>query len=483
MDQRKELVFIPGPGMGHLVSAVEIGRLILSRHQNLSITYLLVDIHPNDKSLDTYTRSLPSSATSRLRFTKLHRAQPELGPELESKPPAILATLIFDSHKPYVREAVLEIIKSESSQVVGIIVDMFCVNLMDVADEFKIPSYVFFTSGAGFLALMLQAQVITDEFKQDITEFDMDKELLIPGFLNPVPAKVLPTVMLEKNGGLDLVVSTARRIRGSRGIMINTFLELETNAIKSLSSDDKIPPVFPVGPVISLKQNLGDDGGILRWLDNQPASSVVFLCFGSLGSFNREQVKEIAVAIERTGYRFLWSLRRRPKDGSVETPSDYENLEEVLPQGFLERTSAVGNVIGWAPQLAVLSHPAVGGFVSHCGWNSTLESLWFGVPMAAWPMYAEQRINAFEMVVELGMAVDIKMDYRNEVNMDSKVIVTCEEIERGIRQLMNVNENEVRKKVKDMKEKSHKALMEGGSSYDFLGRMIDGIMHDSCSSL
>ncbi|KAL2543116.1 UDP-glycosyltransferase 71B7 [Abeliophyllum distichum] len=476
MEKPIELVFIPGPGVGHLVSAVEIGRLILSRHQHLSITYLLIDINPNDKSLDNYTQSLPSSATSRLRFTKLRRVQPEFSPELASKPPPVLATALIDSHKPCVREAVIEIIKSESSKVAGIIVDMFCTNMMDVADEFKIPSYVFFTSGAGFLALMLQVQVITDEFKQDITA---NKELLIPGFLNPVPVKVLPNTMLDKSGGRDLVMSTARSIRGCKGIMVNTFLELETNAIKSLSSDGKIPHIFPVGPIINLKQNLGDHGDIMRWLDNQPTSSVVFLCFGSSGSFNREQVKEIAVALEHIGYRFLWSLRRRPMEGSLESPCDYENLEEVLPQGFLERTSGVGKVIGWAPQLAILSHLAIGGFVSHCGWNSTLESLWFGVPMAAWPMYAEQQINAFEMVVELGMAVEIKMDYRNEINMDSQVIVTCEEIERGIRQLMNGNE--IRKKVKEMKEKSHTALIEGGSSYDFLGRLIDVIVHDSIS--
>ncbi|KAL2559698.1 UDP-glycosyltransferase 71B7 [Forsythia ovata] len=476
MEKLIELMFIPGPGVSHLVSAVEIGRMILSRHQHLSITYLLIDINPNDKSLDNYTQSLPSSATSRLRFTKLRRVQPEFSPELASKPPPVLATAIIDSHKPCVREAVLEIIKSGSSQVAGIIVDMFCTNMIDIADEFKIPSYVFFTSGAGFLALILQVQVITDEFKQDITT---NKELLIPGFLNPVPVKVLPNTMLDKSGGRDLVMSIARSIRGCKGIMVNTFLELETNAIKSLSSDGKIPHVFPVGPLINLNQNLGDDGDIMRWLDNQPTSSVVFLCFGSLGSFNQEQVKEIAIALEHIGYRFLWSLRRRPMEGSLESPRDYEYLEEVLPQGFLERTSSVGKVIGWAPQLAILSHLAIGGFVSHCGWNSTLESLWFGVPMAAWPMYAEQQINAFEMVVELGMAVEIKMDYRNEINMDSQVIVTCEEIERGIRQLMNGNE--IRKKVKDMKEKSHTTLIEGGSSYDFLGRLIDVIVHDSIS--
>ncbi|KAL2559638.1 UDP-glycosyltransferase 71B2 [Forsythia ovata] len=118
-----------------------------------------------------------------------------------------------------------------------------------------------------------------------------------------------------------------------------------------------------------------------------------------------------------------------------------------------------------------MSHPAIGGIVLHCGWNSTLESLWFRVPMVAWPMYVKQQINAFEMVVELGMAVDIKIDYKNEINMDNQVIVTCE---GGIMQLMNGNE--IRKKVKEMKDKSHTALMEGGSSYDFLGCLIDVIV-------
>ncbi|KAL2559316.1 UDP-glycosyltransferase 71B2 [Forsythia ovata] len=154
-------------------------------------------------------------------------------------------------------------------------------------------------------------QVITNEFKQDITEFkdDANKELLIPGFVNPMQVKVLPTTMLDKSGGRHLVMSTARTIRGCKGIMFNTFLELETNAIISLSSDGKILRVFPVGPLINLKQNLGDDGDIMGWLDNQPTSSVVFFCFGSLGSFNGQQVKEIDVALEHIGYRFLLSLR------------------------------------------------------------------------------------------------------------------------------------------------------------------------------
>ena len=73
--------------------------------------------------------------------------------------------------------------------------------------------------------------------------------------------------------------------------------------------------------------------------------------------------------------------------------TDYANLEEVLPEGFLDRTMSIGKVIGWAQQVAVLTHSAIGGFVSHCGWNSILESIWYGVPVATWPLYAEQQLN------------------------------------------------------------------------------------------
>ncbi|KAJ0088975.1 hypothetical protein Patl1_33201 [Pistacia atlantica] len=159
----------------------------------------------------------------------------------------------------------------------------------------------------------------------------------------------------------------------------------------------------------------------------------------------------------------------RPK-GQSGAPRDYTNLTDVLPEGFLDRTVGIGKVIGWAPQVSILAHKAIRGFVSHCGWNSTLESIWFGVPIATWPMYAEQQFNAFEMVIELGLAVEIKMDYRK-----SEENQTIGEIERGIRKLME-NDNKTRKKLKEMSEKSRKAMMEGGSSSTSLGCFIDDVM-------
>ena len=140
--------------------------------------------------------------------------------------------------------------------------------------------------------------------------------------------------------------------------------------------------------------------------------------------------------------------------------TDYANLEEVLPEGFLDRTMNIRKVIGWAPQVAVLTHSAIGGFVSHCGWNSILESIWYGVPVATWPLYAELQLNAFQLVKDLGLAVEIKMDYHK----DSDSIVSAQEIEVGLKNLMNID-NELSKKMEEMKRISRKVMIEGGSSH------------------
>ncbi|KAH6837353.1 hypothetical protein C2S53_009613 [Perilla frutescens var. hirtella] len=416
-----QLIFIPGPGIGHIVSAVEFGKLLLDRDTCLSITFLLI----NDPIVRDYTNSIPFHSDPRLRLLNLPDYSPQSQSastpssdfKTKSELPSIKAVEHVDRHKPLVREAVLSIMSTMKPRVIGIIVDMFCASMIDVADEFSIPTYIFFTSSAGFLSLMLSMQSLTDENAVVLTELkDSDREFAVAGFLNPVPAKVLPSPMLDKNGGSEIVMSTARRIRKTRGIFINTFQELEPTIIQSLSNpnSDKLPPIYPVGPLLNLKSEQESKfSDIISWLDQQPRSSVVFLCFGSEGSFSEAQIKQLAAALESSGRRFLWSLRRR-KQRDTSIPVD------LLPEGFLQRTEEIGKVIGWAPQAAVLSHAAVGGFVTHCGWNSILESLWFGVPMAAWPIYAEQQVNAFQVVLEMGVAVEIRMDYR-----DDEEIVSC----------------------------------------------------------
>ncbi|KAF8041603.1 hypothetical protein BT93_A0257 [Corymbia citriodora subsp. variegata] len=477
-----ELLFIPTPGMGHLVAMVEMAKLLIDHDPRLSVTVLVMKF-PFDSAVDSYTNSLATSTTTpRLRFVDLPRENAEA--EFSS---GHFLTDFVESRKPHVKRAMADLADSGGStgRLAGFVLDMFCTAMIDLADEVGVPSYVLFTSSAAFLGMMLHLQWLQDEHHVDITEYkDSAAKLDVPSLTNPLPAKVLPPLVLTKET-VRPFLGHARRMRAAKGIIVNTFDELEPYALRSLAGLGA-PAVYPLGPILNLKgetKTNADGGGrqgddIMKWLDEQPPSSVVFLCFGSMGSLGEEQVKEMACALERSGHRFLWSLRRPLPKGKAWFPSDLADPTEALPEGFLERTAAVGKVIGLAPQVAVLAHPAIGGFVSHCGWNSTLESIWFDVPVATLPLYGEQQFNAFELVVELGLAVEIKMDYRRDPRMDSSPVVTAEEIEGGIKKLMEEVDSERRKKVKEASEKSRKAVVEGGSSYLSLDRLIEDIFND-----
>ncbi|MBA0707878.1 hypothetical protein Golax_019887 [Gossypium laxum] len=181
-----------------------------------------------------------------------------------------------------------------------------------------------------------------------------------------------------------------------------------------------------------------------------------------MGSFKAPQVKEIAQGLEQSGFRFLWSLR-------VQSPQN--DASEMLPEGFLETVQGRGMICSWAPQLKVLAYKALGGFISHCGWNSILESFWFGVPIVTWPPYAEQQLNAFKMVKELGLAVETRLNYRK----DSDEVVMIDEIEKAVGMVMDGG-SEVRKKVKEMSEIARKSVMEGGSSFNSIGKLIEDMI-------
>uniref|UniRef100_A0A7N0VMK5 UDP-glycosyltransferases domain-containing protein n=1 Tax=Kalanchoe fedtschenkoi TaxID=63787 RepID=A0A7N0VMK5_KALFE len=152
-------------------------------------------------------------------------------------------------------------------------------------------------------------------------------------------------------------------------------------------------------------------------------------------------------------------------------PREYEDPNEILPEGFLARTEGRGLICGWAPEANILAHKSVGGFVTHCGWNSILESIWFGVPTATWPLYAEQQVNAFQMVKDLELAVELKMDYRH----GQEALVSAAEVENAVKLLMSVG-LEMRKRVNKMSERSRAAVAKEGSSYETIGALINKVL-------
>ncbi|XP_019175114.1 PREDICTED: anthocyanidin 3-O-glucosyltransferase 6-like [Ipomoea nil] len=479
MEDAIELVFIPAPGMGHLVSAVGTAKLLLQTRPHLSITILIIKLpFAPDAKINSYIDSLLADEKDNPRL-KLVPLPEDLDALKGHTDKVSIFRAFLDSQKIKVRDyCVNEIQRSSGSsarRLAGFVVDMVCTSMMDVAEEFGVPAYVFFTSGAAILGLLFLAE----DHGKDISEFkDSDPDLNISTYSKPFPVKLLPKT------GLD-TTEFGRRVQQAKGVIVNTFFDLEPHALQSLSNDERFPPIYPVGPILNLNghrnNNSTSEKQILEWLDHQPASSVVFLCFGSGGAFPEPQVKEIAYALERSGQRFLWTLRKPPSPGSIGL-TEYTNLEEVLPEGFSERTKSIGKVIGWAPQTAVLAHPAVGGFVSHCGWNSILESIWFGVPIATWPMCTDQQANAFQLVRDIGIGVEIKMDYAiDSINYIPIVpeIVSATEIEIGITSLMDHSTfNSIRTKAKELKEKSRKALEEGGSSFNFVESFFENVMNN-----
>ncbi|PON98226.1 UDP-glucuronosyl/UDP-glucosyltransferase [Trema orientale] len=395
MKKALELVFIPSPGRGHQVSMVEFAKLLVARDDRFLITVLITKFS-FDTELGAYTDSLAaSSASDRIKLVDLTRD----GIGIYETNPLVFMDLFSEYYKPHFKKTATELAhissttSPDSPRLVGFVVDMLMTTMIDVANELKVPTYVFFPSSAGDLGLMLH-----DKRQKEGSSTD---ELVIPSFFNPVPISVLPGGVFNE-ASLAVGVKIARRIRQTKGVIINTFTELETHAIHSFPRVSESPLVYPVGPIIHADDDCsqflsaGQYSDIIAWLDDQPPSSVVFLCFGSMGSFGGDQVKEIARGLEQSGVHFLWCLRQPPPEYTLGSPDT--DPGEALPEGFLDRTAGRGKVISsWAPQAAVLSHQAVGGFVSHCGWNSILESLWFGVPVATWPLEWEQQLNAFQM--------------------------------------------------------------------------------------
>ncbi|KAI3827416.1 hypothetical protein L1987_01489 [Smallanthus sonchifolius] len=467
-----ELVFIPLAGSpSHLTASIQFAKRLLHQHESLSITVLIILPTPQT-DLDPYTKSIASS-NDQIKFTIIppsitnHFSQSSLS----SMSIEMLANLFFESYKSQVEEAVMELVSNDSTQLVGFVLDMFSSCMIDVANKFKVPSYIFLPTNTVFLGFLLHLP--TRDKQVGVHFHPSDPYSVIPSCENLVPVNVLPGAVFDKKGGgYESFLYIGNRFKECKGVIVNSFVELEPYAINSIVT---APNVYPVGPLLDLKNHNESTGSIeIRgWLDNQPPKSVLFLCFGTMGCFNKLQLAQIAIALETSGHRFLWSVRKPlPKD-TYGVPSDYTNMEEVLPDGFLERVKERGMVCGWVPQVEVLAHGAVKGFVSHCGWNSILESLWFNVPIATWPLDAEQQLNAFLLVKELELAVELSLSYRSS----GSELVMADQIERAVDSLMD-DANPVRERVKDISEKGRNAVINGGSSFATLEKLVQDMLQN-----
>ncbi|XP_026431509.1 UDP-glycosyltransferase 72D1-like [Papaver somniferum] len=301
---------------------------------------------------------------------------------------------------------------------------------------------------------------------------DLKEPIQIPGCKPLQSGDLVEQVRNRKIEGYQWFLHHASRFPLADGILLNTSQDFEAKTIKALREDPILrqlgtPCVYPVGPLVRAPfAEVVKDEQYMKWLNQQPHESVIYM------KWLNQQTTELAWGLELSRKRFIW-VARKP----VEAFSSFSvgnKPDEYLPHEYQYRISGVGLVIpSWAPQVEILSHSSVGGFLSHCGWNSTLESICHGVPMIAWPLYGEQPSNAAMLEEEIGVAVRVKVKSDNGV-------VGREEIAKLVRLLIEEGNEDtdhrgfhLRTRAKQLQKLMIQAVNEGGSSYNSLSEIAN----------
>lgn len=267
--------------------------------------------------------------------------------------------------------------------------------------------------------------------------------------------------------------------------MTNSFYDLEP-AYADYLRDVIKTRAWLVGPVSLFNQKTEDksergkiptidEQTCLNWLNSKEPNSVLYISFGSLARLPRGQLKEIASALESCDQPFIWVVGKIFKSSETEE----EDESDWLPDGFEQRTieTKKGLIIrGWAPQLLILEHKSVGGFMTHCGWNSTLEGLSSGVPMMTWPLSAEQFTN--EKLVSRVLKVGVELGSREWASWkdERREVVGKEKVEKAVRKVMGKSEEaeKMRERIRDIAAKARRVVDERGTSY----ADIDACIHE-----
>ncbi|KAM1460929.1 hypothetical protein ACFX15_044478 [Malus domestica] len=220
------------------------------------------------------------------------------------------------------------------------------------------------------------------------------------------------------------------------------------------------PEILTIGPLLASRR-LGNSAGYfwpqdltcLEWLDQQPPNSVIYVAFGSFTIFKPTQFKELALALEFSERPFLWVVR----------PDSTDTTSDPYPEGYPERVASRGRMVGWAPQQKVLAHPSIACFLSHCGWNSTLEGLSNGVPFLCCPYFADQFTNE-------SYICDVwKVGLRFEKNDTG--IITKEEIKNKLEQLLG--DKDFNERALKLKELAIANVEEGGQSNKIFKNFVE----------
>ncbi|CAL5076274.1 unnamed protein product [Urochloa decumbens] len=401
-----------------------------------------------------------------LDFVAVPDAIPEtVAPNGIAKILALNAAMEASGHVRGALASLMAAAEGETRRLACLVIDSTLTAAQKAAAGLGLPTLVLHTGSAACFRLFRSYDLLHDKGYLPSTESNLDMPI---EELPPLLVRDLfdPSKLPNKEIGQKILNLATETTTNSSGAILNTFEDLEPHELRMIRDElapKGIPP-FAIGPLHKLIAStdggdtslLDQDRSCLEWLDAQAPGSVLYVSFGSVIHVTQDEFTETAWGLANSGKPFLWVVRRGLVLG-VE--------KQELPDGFESAMEGRGKVIEWAPQQEVLAHPAVGGFWTHNGWNSTLESIYEGVPMLSRPVFGDQ------------LATGRYVADTWKVGVLLEGVLERGEIEKAISRLMDENAGvEIRGRAEELKEKVRMCLESSGSSQQAVDKLVGHIL-------
>eukprot|EP01018_Ginkgo_biloba_P000401 Gb_07441 [translate_table: standard] len=455
------VVAIPYPGQGHINPMMQLCKKLATR-PGMIITFVLTHSWHTQITINAQFR-----LSSNIRIAEIADVIPSESDRWANFKEFLKA--VATKMEAPVEDLIEKSLNQELPPISCIIADLFLPWTVSVAKTFSVPLALLWTQPVTVYNIFFHSDLLISRGHVPFRGSDESDDSIdyIPG-VPPLHPTDLPSPLQVRDLTdltIDSVLVCFESARKADCILANSLHELEGQTVDALKRALDTP-IYCVGPLIPSAYSDGSDPqdtafgtswraelDCAEWLNRNPKHSVLYVSFGSLAAISSAQMEEIAMGLLESGHPFLWVLRG--------------NGVEMLPSGFVDEIEDRGIIVPWSAQLAVLSHPSVGGFLSHCGWNSTLESICLGVPMLGFPLFMDQFPACKLVVDEWKIGLRLKRGVFGEKTVERGLIA------RNVKRLMNGEEgNQIRKRAENLRNVAKKAAMGGGSSFTDLDKFL-----------